>query len=328
MSTVTFEDVFRARGRIGARVRATPLEVSPALGRDAGVPVYLKLEHHQITGSFKLRGATNAVLGLSDEQRRRGVVGVSTGNHGRGLAYAARAAGVRCVICLSRLVPQNKIDGISALGADVRVVGESQDDAQLEVDRLVAEDHMTMVSPFDDPSVIAGQGTLGLEMLEQLPDVDTVVVPLSGGGLIAGVARAVKTIRPSARVIGVTMERGAAMYESQRAGVPISVEELPTLADALGGGIGLDNRYTFAMVEELVDDMVLVSEAQIADAIRHAYREEKQVVEGAGAVGIAAVKAGLAAARGVTVIVVSGCNIDMGAHLRLVSGADDDPPGR
>ncbi len=322
--TVTFGDIYRARRAVHGRVRRTPLARSPSLGEHAAAPVYLKLEHQQLTGSFKLRGATNAVANLSDAQRRRGAVGFSTGNHGRGLAYACRAAGVRCVICMSRLVPRNKVQAIEALGAEVRIVGDSQDDAEREVARLVAEEEMTLVSPFDDPHVIAGQGTLGLEIVDELADVDRVVVPLSGGGLIAGMARAVKTLRPRARVVGVTMERGAAMYASQQAGRPVPVEELPSLADALGGGIGAENRYTFAMVRELVDDLVLVSEAEIAAAIHHAYWKEQQIIEGAGAVGIAALMAGRLPAAGATVIVTSGGNIDMDLHHRVVSGEPVD----
>jgi threonine dehydratase len=301
-------------------VKAIPLPESASLSRLIGSPVHLKLEHLQITGSFKLRGATNAILQLSVEQREKGVVGVSTGNHGRGLAFAARQAGVRAIICMSRLVPRNKVEGIEALGAEVRIVGASQDEAQVEVDALVAEHGMTMLPPFDHPDIIAGQGTIGIEILEDLPEVETVIVPLSGGGLIAGIARAVKSASPRIRVIGVTMERGCAMYLSQKAGAPVPVEELPTLADALGGGIGLENQYTFAMVRDLVDDLLLVTEEQIADAIRHAYLEEKQVIEGSGAVGIAALRAGLVERPGVSAVVVSGGNIDMGLHARLIRG--------
>ena len=200
----------------------------------------------------------------------------------------------------------------------------SQDEAQLEVDRLV-EAGMTMVPPFDHPDVIAGQGTLGLEIVEDLPEVETVIVPLSGGGLIAGVARAVKSASPTTRVVGVTMERGCAMYQSQKAGRPVAVEEVPSFADALGGGIGQDNRYTFAMVRDLVDELLLVSEEEIADAIRHAYFEEKQVIEGSGAVGIAALLAGKLRRPGVTAVVLSGCNIDMALHARLIRGERVEP---
>ena len=320
--TVTLQDIYRARRAIAGRIRRTPLAVSDTLSRAAGAPVHLKLEHLQITGSFKLRGATNAVLALSPEQRGKGVVGVSTGNHGRGLAYAAKQAGARCVICMSRLVPQNKVDAIKALGAEVRIVGASQDDAQLEVDSLVAEQGMTMLPPFDHADVIAGQGTLGLELIKDLPELETCIVPVSGGGLIAGIARAIKSANPRARVVGVTMAQGAAMYQSQKAGRPVEVEETASLADSLGGGIGQDNRYTFAMVRELVDDLLLVEEDQIADAIRHAYWREQQIIEGGAAVGIAALRAGLVERPGVTAVVLSGGNIDMTQHARLIRNDD------
>jgi threonine dehydratase len=278
------------------------------------------MEHRQITGSFKLRGATNAILSLSEAERRRGVIGVSTGNHGRGLAYAAQQVGVSAVICMSALVPENKVAAIRGLGADVRVVGQSQDDAQEEVERLVREDGMTMIPPFDDAPVIAGQGTIGLEMIEDVPDLHTIVLPLSGGGLIAGIALAVKSSRPEARVIGVSMERGAAMADSLDAGHPVPTPERPTLADSLGGGIGHDNRYTFNMVRDLVDDVVRLSEGEIADGVRHAYWREQEVIEGGGAVGIAALLCAKARPEGVTVVLLSGRNIDMALHHRLISG--------
>ncbi len=321
---ITLQECFAARGRISGHVRETPLVPSPSLSAlQGGSDILLKFEHLQITGSFKLRGATNAVLSLTEDERAKGVVGVSTGNHGRGLAYAARQAGVRCIICMSELVPQNKVDGIKAQGAEVRIVGRSQDDAQDEVDRLVA-DGMVMLPPFDHRNIIAGQSTLGLELLDQASDLDMVLVPLSGGGLISGVASVLKSANPDIRVVGVTMERGAAMYESQKAGAPVPVEELPTLADSLGGGIGMDNAYTFAMVRELVDDIVLVSEDDIAEAIRHAYRNERQVIEGSGSVGIAALLAGKVTAVGKCAALVTGQNIDMGLHKRLIDGETVD----
>jgi len=311
--------ILAARQRIAGRVRRTAMVASASLSEHAGTAVHLKLEHRQTTGSFKLRGATNAVLALDDEGRRRGVVGVSTGNHGRGLAYAAQQTGVRCVICMSSLVPRNKVAGIEALGAEVRIVGRSQDDAQVEVDRLVAEEGLTMLPPFDHADIIAGQGTLGLELMEQLPETANVLVPLSGGGLISGVALAVKAVNPRARVVGVSMERGAAMYQSQRAGTPVAVDELETLADSLGGGIGPDNRYTFGLVRDLIDDIVLLTEEEIAAGIRHAYWQEQEVIEGSGAVGIGALLAGKAAIAGPTVVLLTGRNIDMALHHRLIS---------
>ncbi len=316
---VTLEDIEGAARAIAPHVRRTPLLPAPSLER-AGTEVHLKLEILQDTGSFKLRGATNALLELTEAERARGVVAVSTGNHGRGVAAAAKRQGVRAVICLSELVPENKLEGIRRLGAEVRIIGRSQDEAQVEAERLVAEEGMVMVGPFDDPAVIAGQGTIGLEILEDLPEVDSVLVPLSGGGLVSGIARAVKSRRRPVRVIGITMERGAAMYESQRAGRPVQVEELPSLADALGGGIGLDNRYTFAMVRDLVDDLLLVSEAEIAAAMKHLYWQERLVVEGSGAVGVAALLAGRVSGLGrKAAVVISGRNVDMQAFTDVVT---------
>jgi threonine dehydratase len=321
--SIEFADIEAAQTLIAPIIHRTRTERSAILSDKMGVPVHLKLEHHQRTGSFKLRGATNAVLKLNDAQLAQGVVGVSTGNHGRGLAYAARQNGVKCIICMSELVPQNKIDGIKALGAEVRIVGRSQDDAQVEVDKLV-NDGMTMIPPFDHPNIIAGQGTIGLELAEDLPDLTTALVQLSGGGLIAGVAAALKARLPNIKVIGVSMERGAAMYQCQKAGKPMIVPELATLADSLGGGIGLDNAFTFEMTRDLVDDIVLVSEAEIAGAIRHAYWQENQIIEGSGAVGIAALLSGKVTPTGPTALLLSGGNIDMALHHRITAGEDVD----
>ena len=219
------------------------------------------------------------------------------------------------------LVPDNKRQAIAALGAEVRIYGQSQDEAQAEADRLVREEGMVEISPFDHPHVIAGQGTIGLEILEDLPEVDTVLVPLSGGGLIAGVAKALKTAsdRPI-RVVGITMEKGAAMIESIKAGKIVQVTEQKSLADALGGGIGLDNRYTFPMVRDYVDDFVLLSEAEIARGMAQLYWQERLVVEGSGAVGVAAILAGKAGDLGKhAVVVLSGRNVDMTVFSKVVS---------
>jgi threonine dehydratase len=310
-----------ARARIAGRVLRTELKPSLQLSDVAGVPVHLKLENNQTTGAFKLRGATNAILNLHPDARRRGVVTASTGNHGRSLAYAAKAEGMRAVVCMSELVPANKVAAISALGADVRIVGRSQDDAQSEVDRLVRREGLAEVPPFDDLAVVAGQGTIGLEIVEDLPDVDTVVVPLSGGGLAAGIAVAVKARRPQARIVGVSMARGAAMHESLNAGRPVLVEEVKSLADSLGGGIGLANRITFELCRDLLADTVLVPEDEIAAGIRHAFRVENEVVEGAGAVGIAVLIARKIRPRGPTVLILSGRNIDSEQHRAIVAEA-------
>lgn len=316
--SVTLADIRAAADRIAGRIEPTPTVTSVSLSQIAGVPVHLKLEHRQTTGSFKLRGASNAVAQLSEAEKRRGVVAASTGNHGRALAHAARLEGIRAIICMSRLVPGNKVAEIERLGADVRIVGNSQDDAQEAAERLVTEDGLVMVPPFDHSHIVAGQGTLGLEMLNAVPDAATVLVPLSGGGLAAGIAAAVKGISPAIRVIGISMALGAAMKASVDAGRPVSVEELPTLADSLGGGIGLDNLVTFAMCRDLLDDVVLLSEAEIAAGIRHLYAQEREVVEGAGTVGVAAILAQKVRPAGPTIVVVSGRNIDMDLHRRIV----------
>jgi threonine dehydratase len=320
MNPVTLNDIQAARQRIADKIERTATVRSASLSEIAGAPVFLKLEHRQTTGSFKLRGASNAVALLSPAEKSRGVVAASTGNHGRALAHAAKLEGVRAVICMSRLVPENKLAEIRRLGADIRIVGDSQDDAQDGVDRLVLDENLTMVPPFDHPAVIAGQGTLGFEMIEAVPAARTVLVQLSGGGLAAGIAAAVKGISPAARIIGVSMQRGAAMKASLDAGKPIPVTETPTLADSLGGGIGLSNEYTFRMCRDLLDDVVMLTETEIAAGIRHAYAVEREIVEGAGAVGIAAILAGKVRLDGETVVLLSGRNIDMDLHRSIVCG--------
>jgi threonine dehydratase len=314
---VTLDDIGTARGRFGRAVRRTFCDRSPTLSEMMGAPVWLKLEHQQHTGSFKLRGASNAIATLGDAP---GVTTASTGNHGRALAHAAAARGLRAVICMSALVPENKRAAVRALGAEVRIVGRSQDDAQAEAERLEREEGLALIPPFDDPRIIAGQGTLGLEMVEDVPDITTALIPLSGGGLLSGVAAAIKALRPGVGVIGISMQRGAAMARSLAAGHPVAVEELPTLADSLGGGVGLRNRHTFAMVRDLMDDLVLLTESEIAAGIRHLYRHERQIVEGGGAVGVAALLAGKLEPAGPVVIPLTGGNIDMDLHARIVAG--------
>ncbi|WP_116131013.1 hydroxyectoine utilization dehydratase EutB [Tropicimonas sp. IMCC34043] len=322
--SVDVTEIEAARARIRDVIRRTECDLSDALTDIAGAPVWLKLEHRQHTGAFKLRGASNAVAQLGAQGRKAGVTAASTGNHGRALAYAARRAGVPCVICMSRLVPGNKIAAIEALGAEARIIGNSQDDAEIEALRLVEERGMEMVPPFDDPRIIAGQGTLGLEMAEDVPDAACVAVPLSGGGLIAGVAAAMKARCPGLRVIGISMARGAAMQASLQAGRPVQVTELPSLADSLGGGIGLQNRHSFAMVRDLVDEVIVLSEPEIAAGIRHCYHAEREIVEGAAAVGVAALLAGKLRVTGPLVLPLTGRNIDMDLHRRIVNGEDVD----
>ena len=319
---VTLGDVRRASERIDGRVIRTPLVRSRSLSDLTGQPVHLKLETRQPIGAFKLRGAMNAILALDDTARQRGLVTASTGNHGRAVAYAASQLGAPATICMSSLVPTNKVDAIRALGAEVRIVGVSQDEAQEEVERLVEEQGLTSIPPFDDIDVVAGQGTIGLELLEEVPDLATVMVPLSGGGLAGGIALVIKAMAPKARVIGISMERGAAMNASIAAGRPVAVDEEQTLADSLGGGIGLKNRVTFALCSHLLDDIVLLTESEIAEGIRHAWHQEGLTLEGAGAVGIAAILAKKVDLSGPAAIIVSGANIDPKLHQRILEGAE------
>lgn len=315
--TATLADIFAAARRIRGVADDTPLVPSPFMSERIGADFMLKLENMQPIGAFKLRGALNAVDAVGDAA---GVTCCSTGNHGRGVAYAARARGLRAVICMSNLVPQAKVDGIRALGAEVCIIGQSQDDAQAEAERLVAEEGLAEISPFDDPRVICGQGTIGLEILAKRPDIETILVPLSGGGLAAGVALAAKSINSRIRVIGISMDRGAAMYESLRAGKPVEVRELPSLADSLGGGIGLANRLSFPMCRDLLDDTVLVTEREIYHAMQVLYHEDRIVAEGACVVGIAAVLAGKIKVTGPTATIITGRNLDMEMFTRVVTG--------
>jgi threonine dehydratase len=319
--TLSLSDILAARQRIAGTAVRTPLVGSPFLSKLAGHDFLLKLETTQPIGAFKLRGAANAVFNL--KKSVKGVACCSTGNHGRGIAYAARAKGLRAVICMSSLVPQTKVEGIKALGAEVRIIGRSQDDAQAECTRLCEAEGLFEIPPFDHPDVIAGQGTIGLELMEDRPDIEAVLVPLSGGGLAAGIALAVKAIKPRARLIGVSMDRGAAMYESVRAGRPVEVEEVPSLADSLGGGIGLENRYTFEMCRDLLDENVLVSENEIYRAMQTLYYEDRIVAEGACVVAIAAIQAGkLPELKGPAATIITGRNVDMHVFTRIMNGRD------
>ena len=317
--TLDLSHVLAAQRKIGSAAIRTPLVPSPHMSHVAGHEFLLKLEFTQPTGAFKLRGALNAIANLPASAV--GVTCCSTGNHGRAVAYAARMQVLRAVICMSALVPRVKVDGIRALGAEVRIIGQSQDDAFVESRRLAQEDGLTEIPPFDDERVIAGQGTIGLELLEDCPELATILVPLSGGGLAAGIALAAKAIKPTIKVIGASMDRGAAMFSSVRAGAPVEVDEVESLADSLGGGIGMDNHHTLSICSDLLDDCVLVSEDQIYDAMQTLYFEDRMVAEGASVVGIAAMKAGkIARAGGPVATIITGRNLDMHVFTDIISG--------
>ncbi|MDT8444210.1 MAG: hydroxyectoine utilization dehydratase EutB [Desulfuromonadales bacterium] len=304
-------DVFLARQRCNGFAQKTPLLHSSPLSVAMGNEVFLKLENLQQTGSFKIRGAANKLLSLTSEERKRGVLAFSTGNHGRAVAYVAAQLGIRSVICMSHRVPRYRVEAMEALGGEVVLSGQSQDEAYLKALELERTEGLIMVKPFDDPHVIAGQGTIGIEILEDLPEVDSLLIPLSGGGLLAGIALTMKATSPAIKIIGVGLGVSCPMQASLQAGLPVEIEEKDSLGDALLGGIGLDNRYTFPMVRDLVDEVMLVSEEEIAAAMFYAFNTHRQVIEGAGAVGIAALLAGKTSLPGKNLaVVVSGGNVD------------------
>ncbi len=315
---LTLGDVYLARQRINTLVRRTPLADAPALSEKLGAQVMLKLENLQGTGAFKMRGATNKLLSLSDEERARGVVTCSSGNHGRALSYVSQKLGVHAVICLPEPVPENKREAIRKLGAEVIIVGDTADEALAYADKIAEERQLTMVSAFDDPFVITGQGTIGLELLEDFPQIDTAIIPLSGGSLLSGISLALKSAKPDLRIIGVSMERGPAMVRALEAGKVVDIVEEPTIADGLAGGLGEHNHYTFPLVQKYIDETVLVSEEEIADAMAFALNEHRLVVEGAGAVGMAAILSGKVKKYGQHVaVVISGSNVNLPLLLRI-----------
>jgi threonine dehydratase len=319
MNDLCLADIYLARKRLLPYIQRTPLAASPWLSQLTGGQVQLKLECLQQTGSFKIRGAGNCLSSLSPLDRQRGVVTASSGNHGRAVAYMAQQLGVKAAICLSEQVPANKVEAIRSLGAEAVISGAAYDDAERHAALMAQQQGLVLVPAFDDPRTIAGQGTIGLELLEENPEVETVIVPLSGGGLLGGIALALKSASRRIRLVGVSMDRAPVMYHSLQAGRPVSLPEEPTLADALAGGInGAENRWTFDLVQRLVDEVVLVSEEQIASAIAFLFHRHRLVVEGGGAVGAAALLSGrVPAASGRTVVVISGGNISSGKLLQI-----------
>ncbi|MDG2475179.1 MAG: threonine/serine dehydratase [Paracoccaceae bacterium] len=313
--------VLAAQSLLNGVADKTPLVPSNFLSNILKNELLLKLENMQPTGAFKIRGAINAVYNLPKDTRV--VTCCSTGNHGRGIAYAAKLKGIKAVIFMSSLVPQVKIEAIQSLGAEVILCGEDQTDSELACRQSVRENGYVEVSPFDDPYVIAGQGTIGLELLSQRPDINSIVLPLSGGGLAAGIALAVKEKKPKIRVFGVTMENGAAMHISIKNGKPTEVSEVPSLADALGGGIGLNNKFTFPLCQKLIDDTFTVSENEIYHAMQTLYYEDRIIAEGSCVVGIAAILAKkIRNLNGPIATVLTGRNVNMSMYTDIINGSD------
>jgi threonine dehydratase len=287
----TVRDIGEARERLSAVARVTPVYGSETLSRLAGREVWLKAENLQRTGSFKVRGAVNRIALLSGEERRAGVVAASAGNHGQAVAWAAREAGVRARIYVPLDAPMAKVEAVQNYGAELELAGERFEDAMSAAHRYVEETGATFVHPFEDPVVIAGQGTIGLEIAEQLSAVETVLIPVGGGGLAAGVATALRAVKPDVRIVGV---------QAGKSGF--------TIADGIF--VKRQGELTTSILESLLDDMVDVADEEISEAIVLLLERSKLVVEGAGAVGVAALLTGKAGGDGPAVAVLSGGNID------------------
>ena len=316
---ITLSDIQQAHQKITPYIFKTPqIFSSPLSKKDQNV--YLKLESMQITGSFKLRGASNKLLSLSEEQKGKGVVAVSTGNHGKAVAYAAKKLDIKSKIFMSDLVPTHRRMAIEALGAEIIITGKNSDEADHEARSYANKNNIALIHPFDDEQIIAGQGTIGLEMLASLPSLDTVIVPTSGGGLIGGIAIALKKQKPNIKVIAVSMKRGPSMYESLKAGKPVDVIEEETLADCLGGSIGLENKYSFKIAQDTIDDFILLDEDKIAEGIKFNFEKHKIITEGAAATSAMVVKDRLSECIGTNVVcLVCGGNIDAELFSSIIS---------
>ncbi len=312
------KDVVRARTRIRGHVWPTPLVEEPALASARGQAVHLKMECWQRTGSFKVRGAFCKMLSLSTAERRRGVIAVSAGNHAQGVALAARELGVHAQIVMPETASRVKVDAVRSLGAEVVLRGGDYDEAEAALRELLEESGRTLVHPFEDPLVIAGQGTVGLEIALSGADVDVVLIPAGGGGLAVGSAVALKTLRPGVRVFGVQSEASAPLVAAYRAGRHVPVAYGPSLADGLHGDT------SDAMVElalRHLDGVLTVSESAIARAMRYLYEEQRVVVEGSAAASVAALLEGIAP-EGAAVAVLSGRNVAPELFSRVLAGME------
>jgi threonine dehydratase len=298
-----------AAERIAGTVVRTPLRPYRLLSERVGANIQLKLENEQHTGSFKFRGAVNRLLTLDDATRRAGVVVASSGNHGAAVARAMRDLGTGGVIFVPEKVSSQKLATIRDLGADVRLYGDNGLDTELQAREYAATHGMFYLSPYNDPEVIAGQGTIGVELLADMPDIDVAVIAVGGGGLIAGVASVLKSARPAIRIVAVQPEASPVMALSVRAGKIIETDETPTLSDGTAGGIEA-GAITFEPVQTLADEFVLVPEYDIAVALRDLEKEEGLVVEGAAALTLAAINADAASYRDKNVVaLICGGNI-------------------
>ena len=315
--SVTLEDVRAAQELLSGVVRPTPLEYSRALADRVGAEVYLKCENLQRAGSFKIRGAYTRMARLSDEEKARGVVAASAGNHAQGVALAAQLLGIKAKVYMPHGAPMPKLVATKAYGATIEQVGTTIDECLVKAREWEASTGAVLIHPFDHPDIVAGQGTCGLEIIQECPDVKTIVVSAGGGGLLAGIATAVKALKPDVRIIGVQAEQAAAYPLSLAAGKPVAFENMQTMADGIA--VGMPGDVPYALVRELVDDMETVSEEALSRALLFLLERAKLVVEPAGAAAVAHLLT--TAGRhvdGPVVAVLSGGNIDPLLLLRII----------
>ena len=313
---LTIQAIREAAAALAGVAHATPLDRSSTFSQMVGAPVYLKLENLQKTGSFKLRGAYNKIHLLSETEKKCGVIAASAGNHAQGVAYAASHAGIRSVIVMPETAPLSKVSATRGYGAEVMLAGTSYDEAFARAKQLEQQQGLTFVHAFNDPQVMAGQGTIGLEILRELPELATVVVPIGGGGLIAGVATAIKALAPQVRVVGVQAAGADAMARSKQAGVLTPTAVASTIADGIA--VKSPGDATFAVIQQLVDEIVTIDDEAIAAAILMLLERAKLMVEGAGAIGLAALLHGRIPVRGPVACLISGGNIDVNFIARII----------
>jgi len=315
--SIGLADVLAARERLRGSIYDSPCPHSIMLSALTGQQVYLKLENLQMTGSFKERGALNRIAMLTPEQAARGVIAASAGNHAQGVAYHATKRGIRALIVMPLTTPLVKVTATRGFGAEVLLHGANYDEACAEAVRLCDEQHLTFIHPFDDPGVMAGQGTIGLELLEQVPQLEAVVVPIGGGGLIGGIACAIKESRPEIRIVGVQTARLPSMQAAIEAHHPVTVDPATTIADGIA--VRRAGDLTFPLVERYVDEIVTVEEDEIASAILMLLEREKTLAEGAGAAALAALLEHRTSLHGAhTAVLVCGGNIDVTLLSRII----------
>jgi len=313
---LSLDRIYQASFALKEVARTTDLIYSPHFSN--GNEVYLKTENLQVTGSFKLRGAYFKISRLSEEEKKAGIIACSAGNHAQGVALAATRKGAKSIICMPDGAPISKVEATKALGAEVCLVKGTYDDAYAHACKLRDDTGATFIHPFDDPDVIAGQGTIGLEILEQLPDVDAVVVPIGGGGLISGVAYAMKKLKPSIKVYGVQAKEAASMADSLKYDEQVTLSTVSTFADGIA--VKHPGDLTFSLIKKYVDEVVTVTEDEIAAAILSLIEKQKMIAEGAGAVSVAAMMFGKIPVEGKKVVcLVSGGNIDVNILSRVIT---------